>query len=321
VTPGSGIGIGIDLGGTVIKAAAFDMGDGSVVARKTTPTRDGEFARASVPAFADGVAVLVAELRAAFSRPVAAIGISAPGIAGRDHQTIEFLPTKMAGIEGFDWAGHLGLPPDLPFAVLNDAHAALIGEMWTGCARGRRDVIMLTLGTGVGGAVVSDGKLITGTAGRAGHFGHLSLDPDGPPDICGTPGSLEDAIGNHSVTRRSGGRFRSTHELVLALRHGDPEAAGVWGRSVRALGAAIVGLINAFDPEAVVLGGGIATAKSELLTVLAPYLDRHEWRPGGRQATLLFATLSEFAGAAGAVRFAASRLAGLELGQFFTRSI
>jgi glucokinase len=302
------LGIGIDLGGTVIKAAAIDLSDGVVVARKTTPTRDGEFSRAGVPAFADGVALLAGELRRAFSRPVEAIGISAPGIASPDHLRIDYLPTKMAGIEGFDWRGHLELPADLPFAVLNDAHAALIGEAWIGVARGRRDVIMLTLGTGVGGAVVSGGKLVVGAAGRAGHFGHLSLDPDGAPDICGTPGSLEDAIGNHSVAQRSGGRFRSTHELVLALRHGDPLATEVWGRSVRALGAALVGLINALDPEAVVLGGGIATAEAEIRAVLEPYLDRHEWRPGGRRSEVLFATLGEFAGAAGAVHFACSRL-------------
>jgi glucokinase len=120
--------------------------------------------------------------------------------------------------------------------VLNDGHAALLGEAWLGSARGFQNVILLTLGTGVGGAAILDGKLLRGQIGRAGHLGHICLDPDGPRDVCGTPGSLEVAIGNCTIGERSRGRFQTTHELVAAYRDGDLEAAGIWLESVRPVG-------------------------------------------------------------------------------------
>ncbi|NIP92572.1 MAG: ROK family protein, partial [Akkermansiaceae bacterium] len=98
-------------------------------------------------------------------------------------------------LEGLEWPEALGRRA----AVLNDAHAALMGEIWQGAAAGVRDVILLTLGTGVGGAIVTDGRLLRGHTGKGGHLGHVSLDFLGKPDICGIPGALEDMIGNHNV--------------------------------------------------------------------------------------------------------------------------
>ncbi len=188
--------------------------------------------------------------------------------------------------------------------VRNDAHAALVGEMWLGAARNLRDVVMLTLGTGVGGALALDGKLVVGRMGRAGHFGHICLDADGAKDIAGTPGSLEDAIGNHTVFARSEGRFADTHALVAAFRAGDAEAGEVWLRSVRRLACGIVSLVNAFDPEAVIIGGGIAKAGEALFEPLAGFLDELEWRPGGHRVRIVPAALGEWAGAAGAAKTA-----------------
>lgn len=298
------LGIGIDLGGTTIKAAAFNLDDGNTIAQKTTPTRDGEFVSDGIPAFALGISLLLDEFRAQFFTPFTAVGISAPGIASRDHSCIDFMPNRIHGIEGFDWRAYLGLSPDLPFTVLNDAHAALVGELWLGAAKGVDDVAMLTLGTGVGGAIISGGRLITGHGGRAGHIGHLSLDPDGAPDICNSPGSLEAAVGNYSITERSAGRFRSTYELVTALDTGDTQAEHIWENSINALGAGIVGIINSLDPELILLGGGVSKAGQHITRLLGPYLDKYEWRPGGRQTHIRFATLGEYAGAAGAVHFA-----------------
>src|SRR5690606_23919840 len=117
---------------------------------------------------------------------------------------------------------------------------------------------LLTLGTGVGGAILSEGRLLRGHLGRAGHFGHVTVDSAGLPDIVGTPGSLEDAIGNHSLSARSGGRYTSTADLVADVARGDAEATAVWSRSIRDLAAGITSLINVVDPETVLLGGGIA---------------------------------------------------------------
>jgi len=159
---------------------------------------------------------------------------------------------------------------------------------------------MLTLGTGVGGAILSDGHLLKGAIGRAGHLGHVSIDADGPRSIFGTPGALETAIGNSTVARRSGGRFATTRELVAAHLAGDAAASTVWLTSMQALARAITSFINCLDPEIVILGGGIAQAGSALFEPLGRFLDEMEWRPGGHQVRIVPAALGEWSGTYGA---------------------
>jgi glucokinase len=208
------------------------------------------------------------------------------------------MPERLQGLEGLIWSEYLKTPFAIP--VLNDAHAALLGEVWIGAARGFQDVILLTLGTGVGGAAMVDGRLLRGHIGRAGHLGHMSLDPNGPPDCTGTPGALELAIGNCTIEQRSGGRFKTTHDLVDAHEAGDKNATAVWLTSVKALAAAICSFVNILDPEAAIIGGGIARADDLLFKPLSEFLDTMEWQPGGQRVKLLPAQLGEFAGAAGA---------------------
>ena len=175
-----------------------------------------------------------------------------------------------------------------------------MGEVWQGAAAGAKNVILLTLGTGVGGAAMVDGRLLKGHIGRAGHLGHVSLDPDGPPDITGTPGSLEVAIGNCTIRERTGGRYESTLALAAAHAAGDEAAGRLWLQSVKALAAGVAGLINVLDPEIVIVGGGIAAAGAALFDPLRKHLESFEWRPHGRQARVVPAVLGEYAGALGA---------------------
>jgi glucokinase len=226
------------------------------------------------------------------------IGLSAPGLAARDGRSIAWMQGRMEAVQGLDWTQQFGSAQLIP--VLNDAQAALLGEVWQGAAKGQRDVILLTLGTGVGGGVLCDGHLLRGNIGRAGHLGHISLDPQGALDIVRTPGSLEDAIGDCTIVKRSNGRFSSTQELVQAHRNGDPEATQIWTRSLRALAAGIVGLVNVVDPAVIIVGGGIAKAGEALFRPLQVLLDQWEWRPTGEQVRVVPAQLGEFAGAWGA---------------------
>jgi glucokinase len=212
------------------------------------------------------------------------------------------MPGKLRGLEGLNWTDALKASHVVP--VVNDAHAALLGEFWVGAAVGYRDVVLLTLGTGVGGAVLTDGRLYKGHFGRAGHLGHISLNPDGTPDIVGTPGSLEQAIGNGTLPERSNGRFTSTRELVAAHLNGDEKASEVWLRSVNKLAAGITSIINALDPETVIIGGGIAQSGAALFEPLAAFLTRIEWRPLGHRVRILPAALGDIAGTLGAVYYA-----------------
>jgi glucokinase len=289
--------VGIDLGGTQIKAALFDAW-GRLVASETTPTRDGEV-EAGRPAWAAAVRALVERWEAVHGRPDA-IGLAAPGMPALDGRSIRAMPVRMEGLEGFDWGAWLGRPGEVP--VLNDAHAAILGEAWQGAARGRRHAVMLTLGTGVGGAAIVDGRLLRGISGRGGHLGHLSLDVHGPVGILRTPGALEELVGECSLPSRSSGRFATTRELLAAVNCGDEHARRLWLDSIRALACAIASLINIFDPEIMILGGGVTEAGDVLWAPLERELDEVEWRPGGQQVPVVRAELGGWAGAYGAAR-------------------
>jgi glucokinase len=293
-------GIGIDLGGTQIKGAAFNLDTGELLHRHTVPTRDGDH-EGGHPAWATATAGLIEHLETQLPHPAAAIGLSSPGLADPDHHCIRYLPNRLHGLENFIWADFLHRPQ---VTVLNDAHAALLGEIWKGAAQDVQNAILLTLGTGVGGAIVAGGKPFTGTIGRAGHFGHSTVNFRGTPDICHTPGSLEDAVGQCTLPERSNGRFTRTDELLKAVQAGDTDAAQVWQTSIEALAAAIASFINILDPEVVLLGGGISVAGELLTNPLSEALDRFEWRPGNHTVPVRTTTLGEWAGTYGSAHFA-----------------
>jgi glucokinase len=292
----SHVALGIDLGGTQVKLAWFPSDQDALAGRQTFPTRDGE-GSPSHPAWAVGIRHWIQDQEAR-GLHFASIGLAAPGLARADGRAIAHMPGRLAGLENLDWTDFL----QRPVPVLNDAQAALLGEAWQGAARGCADALLITLGTGVGGAILSGGRLLHGTIGRAGHVGHLSLNPEGSLDIVRTPGSLEDAIGDCTLPARSRNRFHTTRDLIAAVHQGDPDAQAVWDPSVRALAAAIASLINLLDPRRIVLGGGIAEAGDTLLLPLRARLDAIEWRPAGHHVELVRAQLGEWAGAWGAAR-------------------
>jgi len=283
--------IGIDLGGTSVKAVAVTTA-GELLSQRNVP-----FDAAATMDWPQTIRAVRDDIER--ERGAAAcIGLSAPGLAARDGLSIARMPGRLQGLEGMIWSRFFGTGHPVP--VLNDAHAALLGEAWLGAARGFQHVIMLTLGTGVGGAALVDGRLLKGAIGRGGHFGHACLDIDGPRDICRMPGSLEMMMGNCTVAERSNGRFETTHELVAAHLAGDAAASAVWMRSVRALGCAIASFINIVDPEAVIIGGGIARSGPALFEPLEEAVRDTEWNVGGPEVRILPAQLGELAGAYGA---------------------
>lgn len=281
--------LGIDLGGTEVKGLAFNR-DGERVAQETRATGDG-----SGGSWVENVQAVATALRERCPG-VTRIGLCAPGLAAPDGRTIVSLPGRLQGLEGLVWSEVLGLPT----CVINDAQAALLGEVWLGAARGASNVLMVTLGTGVGGAAMVDGRLLRGHLGRAGHVGHISLHPTGTPDIVGTPGSLEHAIGECTLSARSGGRFDSTRALVAAAAAGDEAAREIWLRSIQSLAAGLVSLINVLDPARIVVGGGIATAGDALFAPLRRDVAAMEWRVNGASVPIVPAELGALAGACGA---------------------
>ena len=292
------IGIGIDIGGTEIKAAKFNLISGKILDQKMVPTKDGEVVDGE-PAFVNSVRKLIDEFSKEAGPKVSNIGLSAPGLVQKNGRAIGYMPGRLLGIEGLDWTGLID--SNLTVHVINDAHAALMGEVWQGAAKCLSDVVMLTLGTGVGGAIMTDGKLLKGNIGRAGHLGHMSVDFEGTPDICATPGSIEDAIGNATIMERSNSQFKTTHDLIAAYADGDDFAKEVWLKSLRALASSLVSLINILDPERIVIGGGIAKAGDNLFEPLRDLLVTREWRPDNHSVNVVPAELGFWAGTYGAV--------------------
>jgi len=286
--------IGVDLGGTNIKIVVLSN-DGNELEYLTCDTAD------AAGSWAQTIKQNVDEIQNQRGQSPCHIGLAAPGLAASDGRSIAYMQGRLKGLQGFVWQDFLDSVA--PVVVLNDAHAALLGEAWRGAAKGYRNVILLTLGTGVGGAVLVEGRLIKGQIGRAGHLGHVTVYSDGSPDIVNTPGSLEQMIGNYNLAERSGGRFSSTRLLVEAHLRGDKEATTVWLRSIFHLAAAIASFINAFDPEIVIVGGGIAKAGPALFDPLRKELDRFEWRPLGHTVQVVPAALGEKAGAIGAAYY------------------
>lgn len=286
--------IGIDLGGTRIKAVAVDN-NGEILAQSYTPTEDGDDSR-----WKQSVAAAVSGLMQQTGSSEAVVGISAPGLPDATNACIAFMPGRMQGLENFNWSDHLKQPA----YVLNDAVAALMAEARFGACKEARHAVMLTLGTGVGGAILIDGKPYQGAFSKAGHIGHMVIDHAGDLDVTGMPGSLEECIGNCTIEKRSRGRFTSTQSLLDAAKGGDEEAAEIWLKSVKQLAIGLASITNILSPELIVLGGGITEAGETLFQPLASFMEQYEWRAGGNATKIVKATFGDMAGAIGAASFA-----------------
>ena len=286
--------IGIDLGGSRIKVAVRNP-DGVLSHLIEAPAHDQddqEWKRLILSS--------VRAVQAEYKDHPLVIGIAAPGLPNESGTAIAYMPGRMEGLENFEWKDFLGYPT----FVVNDAVAALMAESRAGAAVNKKNVVLVTLGTGVGGAILIEGQPYSGAFGKAGHIGHMVINDQGIPGITGMPGSLEESIGNCTIRKRSNQVFSSTEALVEAYRKGDPFAGEVWLTSVRKLAIGLASLINILSPEMIVLGGGITEAGVDLFGPLETYLKEYEWTPGGQKVTIRKAQMGDRAGAVGALFFA-----------------
>lgn len=288
------VSIGIDLGGTRIKALAIDE-SGTILHQLYQPTNDD-----GDSIWKNAVATAVREIQSKIENAASVIGISAPGLPNTGNSAIAFMPGRLQGLENFIWTDFLN---NQTF-VLNDAISAMMAEARFGAAKGKKNVAMLTLGTGVGGAILVDGKPYQGAFNKAGHLGHMVIDSEGNRDITGIPGSLEDAIGNCTIEKRTFGRFKSTHQLLEASSKGDRFATEVWLTSVKKLAIGLSSLTNILSPEMIILGGGITEAGNDLFEPLDEYMGIYEWRAGGNKTEIVKAQYGDLSGAVGAACFA-----------------
>ncbi len=286
--------IGIDIGGTRIKSVLVKT-DGTILEEMFTATNDS-----TDSIWKQAVREIVNAIKLNAGNEKLVLGISDPGLPNDTNTAIAYMPGRMQGLENFLWNEFL----QMPVFVLNDAVAALQAEARTGVAKNKKNVVMLTLGTGVGGAVLIDGKPYQGAFAKAGHIGHMVINDEGDCDVTGMPGSLEECMGNCTVEKRSNGKFTSTQALLDAYTSGDAFAKQVWLKSVKQLAIGLASVTNILSPEMIVLGGGITAAGASLFEPLEEYMAMYEWRAGGNKTIIVKAALGDMAGAAGAAYFA-----------------
>lgn len=289
--------IGIDLGGSAIKLGRFRE-DGTCLQSLSVPTPQPSTPEAVVEAMVKAIHSLEA-------REAKAIGVGTPGpvdAAGR----IALVAINLAGWKDIPLADWLEAKTDLPTVMANDANCAGLGEAWLGAGRQFRNSIMLTLGTGVGGAIILDGKLFVGHQGAAGELGLITLNPDGPECNSGNRGSLEQYVSVQAIRRDTG---LEPLELGKLAQAGDPEALEFWKSYGRNLGAGLASLIYVLTPEAVVIGGGVSASAEFFFPAVLAEIERRVLPSSRAGLQLLPAKLGNQAGMVGAAKLAWQKIA------------
>lgn len=285
--------IGIDLGGTAIKLGRF-LADGTCLYSLSIPTPQ--------PATPTAVVEAIVEAIKSFSTtnlPLA-IGIGTPGPVDASGK-IARVAINLKDWHDVPLADWLEAKTGYPTILANDANCAGLGEAWLGAGRQFQHLILLTLGTGVGGAVILDGKLFTGHQGAAAELGLITLNPEGPLCNSGNQGSLEQYASVQAIRRRTG---KEPHELGEMARNGDKSALEFWASYGRDLGVGLASLIYILTPQAVIIGGGIsANAEFFLPSVLAE-IERRVLPSSRADLQLIVAELGNSAGMVGAAKLA-----------------
>ena len=302
------VAAGVDVGGTKCLGVVIDHA-GEVLATTRRPTpRGGD-------ALIDVLTEIVDELGAV--QPPGSVGIGLPGLITR-RGVLRASPNVPEVFE-LDVAGLLGERLARTVAVSNDATAAAFAEWQVGAGQGVEDLVMVTLGTGIGGGVVAGGRLIVGENGFAGEFGHMVVDPVGPPCPCGRRGCWErfasgSGLAQLARTAAVGGRLGRVLEVAggdpalvrgehvqAAAREGDTQALAVVDEFARWVALGLVNLTNALDPARFVLGGGLAEGADLYFAPIERWFDELLYAPELRpHPGLAFAALGERAGAIGA---------------------
>lgn len=316
---------GIDVGGTKIRVILL-RDDGERVAARTWDTDAERGPEAVLGTMADGVLALLREAGLTRDHLVAAgAGVAGPlntltGVAG----TLPNLP----GWAGVPVQARLEAALGVPVALGNDANVAALGEQRYGAGRGVKHMVMITLGTGVGGGVIIDGRLLEGAVGAGGEIGHMVVTVDGAACMCGRRGCLEAYAGGASMqraaaalladpanagttlaalTQQAGGE-PSPRVLEAAADQGDPLALGIFQLATSHLAAGIVSVVHLFNPQLVLFGGGLVALRHRFIDAAAERARQGVFPLHAEGLRFAYAELGEDMGALGAAALALDRL-------------
>lgn len=306
--------IGIDIGGTFLKAGVV-TDDGQVVTTASRPTDAGRPADAVI---ADIAAVTreAADAAGLSMADVELVGAGCPGTCNRQTGIVEY--ANNLNFVNVPLGEKLHTLLKLPVYVENDANAAVLGEHIAGAARGADDCACITLGTGVGGGVMVNGRLLSGVNFSGGELGHMVICVDGEPCTCGRNGCWESYASVSALIRQTKAAMQQHPESALwrqapsldrvdgrtsfdAMRQGDPVAADVVARYLRFVAAGLINIINIFQPEVLCIGGAISKEGDTLMEPIRQQVKEERYsRYADRQTRLCVAKLGNRAGMIGA---------------------
>ncbi len=287
--------LGLDLGGTNIKAAAVRMVDDEHEILQT----------ATVPSQAADGPNAVAEVMIEVGRsmiddvgPVSGVGIGVPGLFDFNSGEIVFFTNLPGEWEGFPLRATIASGLDVPATLINDARAFTLAEATVGAGAGCRTVACITLGTGVGGGLFINGELHFGAFGIGGELGHQTLEPGGPVCGCGNPGCMEALTRPPSVAERAG--KRSFEEVIEAAARREPRAERALDDAVEYLGIGLANVVTMIGPERIVIGGGGASAGEAIIGPIRESVRSRVTLVPPEQIEVVAAILGSTAGAVGA---------------------
>lgn len=309
--------IACDLGGTNLRMAAIDS-EGNILYRtkRDTPKADraDEIVRAMVES-ASECREIVKHLG-----HVLAIAIAAPATVNSERGIILKAPNVPA-LDGFRIVATLENELNLQTILENDANAAGVGENWLGASKGVQNSICITLGTGVGGGIIIDGRVLSGVDGTAGEIGHICVEPFGAPCGCGSRGCVEQYSSATAIVRQTqelASQYPkselpqkprlTSRDVYEAGLNGDELALEVFRRQGFYLGIALAGLINVLNPEVIVIGGGAAAGWDLFMPHLLEQIEGRTYREPRLRAELNRAVLGDDAGILGAAKLAFDKL-------------
>ena len=289
--------LGVDLGGTAIKLGLFSL-EGELLAEHQRPTPQPATPGSVCVEIVDAISVLDPHGRAAV------VGIGLPGPMDAEARVARIC-INLPGWEEVPLAAWLEPRLKRRVTLANDGNCALVGEAWKGAAAGFSDVLLLTLGTGVGGGVMLGGQLFTGHNGAAAEPGLITLFPDGPDCNSGNRGSLEQFASITGLKRLSGSEPSS---LAMAASDGDAKALAHWERYGQLLGTGISSLVYVFTPQLVLVGGGLAGASEHFLPAVRREVSTRVQAVSREGLQIKPCALGNGAGRLGAARLAIQRL-------------
>ncbi|MGN0314100.1 MAG: ROK family glucokinase [Fusicatenibacter sp.] len=304
---------GIDVGGTTVKCGLFQT-DGTLLEKWEIPTRTENSGEAILPDIAESVKAKISE-RGLNKDEIVGVGIDVPGPVNEKGELSVAVNLNWGykDIVG-ELSGHLD---GMKVKAANDANAAALGEMWAGGGKGTKSLVMVTLGTGVGGGIIVDGKIVAGAHGAGGEIGHACVDPEEETQCnCGNHGCLEQMASATGIARlakkylashdtpsslRSRGDSISAKAVFDALKEGDQAAAEIVEEFSEYLGNALAIFSSVVDPEVFVIGGGVSKAGQILIDGVRKYYQRDAF-VSCKDTPIVLADLGNDAGIYGAAR-------------------